>query len=629
MHRLSGWPGEERETLDLEPFMKERLKASLLDALFAPEIAGGFKRLYGRDLDEAIGEVFKEVLSARRLSQKFVARLTKMKSGAQAEITKTVEAHKRYCDSLLQVSKELLKIPEFRSLQTFQPGKIFEKTNNLVEVIRVRIKSLEKDELFAYFNEMLQKAQSLLILQRKLSDEDKIRNLIKEIAEATSDKEQLQGLLSAFQKIESIEDEIKKPPTFYTAQLNDKVKKIFQKLIKAKTFHQEARDGAKRYATKLETIKDSIKSLESVITVLAKKQKIGEEKHASITKLGKKAYTLVPIQLLVQDPSFSSLSEQPIPKGSEIERKQYLKALVGKHDALLDFYKKEKYSQRKFTEFKTKDLVELSQDERELEMSLKNAQERINTWTSEVVAYLSAFIGKPEKTPLIQNEKDVSELFNYVTSQVDIKKTEYLKNMNEKLEPLSRTIRAFEEKEVKKISTELERERLELPAYKTILGSLDTEKETWRKNDVDFLDYQVIPNMVDETIPILNFMINESVDERKLKEAVASTYNEIIEKLKERKLIEAIAEISKESVQARVKYKGRGITHPAGAEKAFFSLAILSALGYYFGMPILIDEVANNLDSKNLPAFFNLVIELKSEKQLQYLLSIKKRETSI
>lgn len=40
-------------------------------------------------------------------------------------------------------------------------------------------------------------------------------------------------------------------------------------------------------------------------------------------------------------------------------------------------------------------------------------------------------------------------------------------------------------------------------------------------------------------------------------------------------------------------------------------------------MPILIDEVANNLDSKNLPAFFNLVIELKSQKQLQYLLSIK------
>ena len=53
------------------------------------------------------------------------------------------------------------------------------------------------------------------------------------------------------------------------------------------------------------------------------------------------------------------------------------------------------------------------------------------------------------------------------------------------------------------------------------------------------------------------------------------------------------------------------------------SLAILTALAQYFRMPILIDEVANNLDSKNLPAFFNLVVEFKSEKQLQYVLSIK------
>ena len=37
----------------------------------------------------------------------------------------------------------------------------------------------------------------------------------------------------------------------------------------------------------------------------------------------------------------------------------------------------------------------------------------------------------------------------------------------------------------------------------------------------------------------------------------------------------------------------------------------------------MIDEVANNLDSRNLPAFFNLVIEFMSEMQLQYVLSIK------
>jgi ABC-type lipoprotein export system ATPase subunit len=93
--------------------------------------------------------------------------------------------------------------------------------------------------------------------------------------------------------------------------------------------------------------------------------------------------------------------------------------------------------------------------------------------------------------------------------------------------------------------------------------------------------------------------------------------------MRERKLIQAIASISKGMMKAEVTYKDKPITHPAGAEKAFFSLAILTALAHYFRMPVLIDEVANNLDSKNLQAFFSLVTELKDEKSVQYLLSVK------
>jgi len=56
---LSGWPGSVVKTIDPESFFKERLKVSLLDILFAPEISGGFKRLYGREIEDAIAEVFK------------------------------------------------------------------------------------------------------------------------------------------------------------------------------------------------------------------------------------------------------------------------------------------------------------------------------------------------------------------------------------------------------------------------------------------------------------------------------------------------------------------------------------------------------------------------------------------
>jgi len=84
--------------------------------------------------------------------------------------------------------------------------------------------------------------------------------------------------------------------------------------------------------------------------------------------------------------------------------------------------------------------------------------------------------------------------------------------------------------------------------------------------------------------------------------------------------------VSEVSLRGTVRYRDRPITHPAGSEKAFFSLAILTALAHYFQTPILIDEVAKNLDSKNLKAFFELVREFKERWSVQYVLSVK--ETS-
>ena len=137
-----------------------------------------------------------------------------------------------------------------------------------------------------------------------------------------------------------------------------------------------------------------------------------------------------------------------------------------------------------------------------------------------------------------------------------------------------------------------------------------------------YSDYSAIPKL-DDALTTLNSIMNNSIDEEMLRQAVASAYSDNIMRMKERRLIQAVAEITKGTVRAEVTYKDKVITHPAGAEKAFFSLAILTALGHYFRMPILIDEVANNVDSKNLQAFFNLVTEQKDKKALQYLLSVK------
>ena len=191
---LSGWPGREVKTLDLKPFVKERLKAGLLDALFAPEIAGGFKRLYGRDIDEAIGEVFKEVVTARQISNRFIQRLNKLKSGAEAEIARIAEAYKKYCEDLLKLSEGLSKIPEYKELKKLQPGKTSEKIGKLLDVIRTRISSLEKDVLFTYLRDMLKKSDDLSKLQKAFSKGEKIKKLLLEIKKTSSDIEKLNGL---------------------------------------------------------------------------------------------------------------------------------------------------------------------------------------------------------------------------------------------------------------------------------------------------------------------------------------------------------------------------------------------------------------------------------------------------
>ena len=620
---LTGWPGNEVKNLDFEPYVKERLKSSLLDALFAPEIAGGFKRLYGRDIDEAISEVFKEVVSARQISKRFIQRLSKLKSGAEAETAGIREAYRKYCDELLKLSKALSKIPEFRDFQKFQPSKTLEKIIKLLEAIRVRIASLEKDELFLYLQSMLTKCQDLVEIQEAISEEKTMKELLVQMKNASLDIQKLQEMLLAYHKITTIEDEIEKPPEFLNNELTKKTKEIYEKITEGQVLYAEAREGAKKYGVTLETLSNSIRNLGSVITVLSKKSKIGEEKAAAVTKLGEKAYTVIPIELLTSDPTFTSLGEQPIPKGSEKERMRYLKDLKEKQNALLDLLGKEKEATKRFNNFKKNDIVKLSQTEIELQKQVETINKNLNQWINKIVMHLSAFTGISEKTRSVESEEDINNLLDYAKRQVNKKEAEYLKSLNERTHPLDIEVKTFEKSTIKKILTNLEKERLELPSYRDVLKAVEARKEEWIANDEIYLDFQMVPRMVNEAIPILEMIIQEGVDESKLKEAIAKTYNEIIEKMKSRKLIEAIAEMSKDSIQAQVKYKGKVITHPGGAEKAFFSLAILTALGHYFGMPILIDEVANNLDSRNLPAFFNLVIEFMYEMQLQYVLSIK------
>jgi DNA repair exonuclease SbcCD ATPase subunit len=191
------------------------------------------------------------------------------------------------------------------------------------------------------------------------------------------------------------------------------------------------------------------------------------------------------------------------------------------------------------------------------------------------------------------------------------------------LEPLGLELKELTAKELESISSELMEKRKGAPQMKNASTILEEVQEAWRANDEAYKDFAAIPRIVRDVMPILEIIIEEGVDETALRDAISTMYNQIINGMKERRLVEAVAEMGKSNLQARPQYKGRPITHPAGAEKVFFSLAILTALGHYFDMPIFIDEVANNLDANNLRMFFNLAGELTRETGVQYILSVK------
>ena len=626
--QLSGWPGPVVKIIDSESFFKERLKVSLLDILFAPEISGGFKRLCGRDIEDAIGEIFKEVIFARRLAKSFNRRLEKLKLGANAKMVSIKSEYDKLVKSLINSCNDIETFNSFKYLKNYEVGKSYRKMENLEEEIRVRIQKLDETNSLTIIQDTLKDTETFDKLKRMLSNNKKIENYLKEIKKTKADKKELQNFIHSLQDIENPENTLI-IPRFYDEQLQSFVSHILEKFEKSKKSLLEAKIKAKKLGIKIESINDDtkiqneLKEVKSVLTVLKIKKEIKEEKKAALTRINGKVHVVIPIKVLTSDPVYTKISSEPIPKCSEKERKKQIYELQLRKEMLLKILKELEKSRQMFSNIKKKDLQVLSEHQNKLEEKIKKFEDKIDDWLTTVTSNASLFLKKSQKKPKIESQKSLQIFVKQVTRAIELKKKEYLDNFNKNLQPLGIELEEFEKMKITTALEEFKKQKSNVPNYSNIIKRLNTEKEMWKSKDEEYADYLEIPKIVEESKKITDSIINNSVDEEKLREAIASTYVDIINKMTERRLIQAVAGISKERMKAEVTYKGKSITHPAGAEKAFFSLAILTALAYYFRMPVLIDEVANNLDSKNLRAFFDLVTELKNEKSVQYLLSVK------
>ena len=182
---------------------------------------------------------------------------------------------------------------------------------------------------------------------------------------------------------------------------------------------------------------------------------------------------------------------------------------------------------------------------------------------------------------------------------------------------------------LKKVKEEVKK----LPNYEEVEKMLQEKMNEWRVKTEEYCNYVKMPDMVDETIPILDAIIMKSMNKQKLRKDISEDYNFIIDEMKKMGAIKTIAKLTEGEMKPQLVYKGRE-TNPqlvGRSELAFYSLAILTALGYHFGMPVIMDEVGNNLDKDKFPMFFNLAIGFKNmerfrrNKILQYVFVVLDR----
>ena len=613
------------EPVDLAPFLKDNLKAGLLDALFAPEIAGGFKQLYGRDIDNSIAMMFKEITAARSLSTKFTDRLGRIQKGADAEIAGISAAYTVYLSEILKTCESLQKMREYSDLTPYEAGKTISKIEALANALRMKVAVLKQNELLTAVETMLAKTKLLKSLNAKLQQCRQIETMVKSLDENRSDNEKLRGYIETLSQVACLENEVEEPPKFVSADILQKTTFAYNQFRSAKSFHEEAQREADKLGANLANITEVIEECSAIVKVLRQKQKAGEEKEASVTKIGEKAYTVIPIELLKQDPAFTLLNKQPIPKGAEEEKKEYFKLQADRLKQLKNLAEKEEKAQQLFKRFLEKNRPSLSEMKEQLQNKIQELRNYVDGWQSGIANDFSAFVGeKLETLKKIENIEEVNAFSSNAEREAHKKSKEYLSNLNERVSQIGYELKSLDEESVHKLLTELKKEQLQIPQYEKAVEFLDNTKENWRENDGAYIDYSMMPSIAEQALMVFRTILENCIDEAKLKEAIMATLGEIINEMRERKLIEAYPEIMARNLQVNVKYKDKEVTHPAGSEKAFFSLAILTALGHYFQMPILIDEVANNLDEKNLPLFFSMALEQKSRRGIQYLLSIKR-----
>jgi hypothetical protein len=255
-------------------------------------------------------------------------------------------------------------------------------------------------------------------------------------------------------------------------------------------------------------------------------------------------------------------------------------------------------------------------------------REKISNLVKDIHSKLLLFTQEHVEIPRLECKEDL-EPFLLTIRQIASKVGEGLvPSLNEKVKSLGMHITEFSSREIDSLLWQLAEMEKGIPLYRSTWAELTRQKRNqWESNDAEYADLAYVPAVVDGLNRTLDTILANAFDEQEVIQGIKEIIVEINDKLTAEGLINSCIEMGGDSLQlSKTTYKGREITHPCGAERSFFSLAALTALARYFGLPVIIDEAANNLDKKHLQHFISLAREFAATYDVQYILSIKETD---
>jgi len=621
--------------LDFNKTIGKELKAGLLDALFAPDSAMGFKHLNEKNIDAVIRELFKEIGNAKVLAKEFKQRVERLNEEAQARVTGVERDYDTFAGDL---TEKLGELPvDLSGFEKFEPGRTAEKISCVAEELKRYIDSVEKGEIKEWLREMRDRAKVAEDIEGLLQEAEQVRGYFRRIKDILQDRERLSLLLTGLGTMKLGSPVPQEPGRFYDEELNNRVTVFYQKLKEAQARYSNALSLAQKEGidfsidnpARIKSDKEKVLKLLTLEVAITDAQRV----KVDLVKIGSEhgeesVHGLVPLELMDKDPAFTRLSSEPIPDAPEEHKRQYAEALKKKVENLKIICEERDRAEGFFNNEFTPLLTDLSRYHAILMEREKESRERISNLVTEIHNKLLLFAQEHVEIPGLEREEDLELFLPAVIQILSRKKSDYQLVILSEAKNLGIQAGEFNTGEIDSLLQQLIEKEKGIPQYKAVWADLTRQKRSqWEGNDAEYSSLACVPAVVDGLNGVLDTILANAFDEQEVIKGIKEIIVEINDKLTSEGLINSCIEMGGDSLQlSKTTYKDREITHPCGAERSFFSLATLTALARYFGLPVIIDEAANNLDKKHLQHFISLVREFAATYDVQYILSIKETD---